>query len=96
MDRQRFTAEKQGIVERLNDFLGDGERALTTENFGQLRPIVDTLFPAVLALGIDLGSLQNDYQLELIQSGGQPSEGRLGYIKGHLHNLLEKVEAYDP
>jgi len=96
MDNQRAATEKQGIVKHLNDFLGDGERALTTENFGQLRPIVDALFPAVSALGVDIGNLQSDYQLELVQSGSQPSQGRLGYIKCHLRNLLGKVEAYNP
>ena len=94
MDKQRFMENKQGLIKHLNDFLGDGERALTPENFGQLRPIVDALFPAAQALGVDIESLQTDYQLELIQSGGQPSRGRLGYIKGHLKILLDKIDAY--
>ena len=96
MDKQRATTEKQGIVKYLNDFLGDGERALTTENFGRLRPIVDVLFPAASAIGVDIGNLQSDYQLELLQSGGHPSQGRLGYIKGHLQKLLVKVDTYNP
>jgi len=93
MDKQEA---KQGIVKHLNDFLGDSERALTTQNFAQLRPVVDALFPAASTLGVDVRDLQSDYQIELIQSGGQPSEGRLGYIKGHLRGLLAKVEEYNP
>lgn len=96
MDKQRTIENKQGLVKHLSDFLGDGDRALTPENFGQFRPLVDTLFPAATALGVNVGSLQSDYQLELIQSGGQPSAGRLGYIKGHLQDLLRKIEAYNP
>ena len=99
MDKQRFTENKQGLIKHLNDFLGDGERALTPENFGQLRPIVDALFPAARALGVDIGSLQTDYKIELVQSSGgpnNPSAGRLGYIKGHLMELRDKVEAYNP
>jgi len=95
MDKQRFDDNKQGIVKHLNDFLGDSERALTPGNFAQFQPVVDALFPAASALGVDVRDLQSDYQIELIQAGGQPSEGRLGYIKQHLQGLLARVEDYN-
>ena len=99
MDKQRLMENKQGLIKHLNDFLGDGERALTPGNFGQFRPIVDALFPATQALGVDIGNLRTDYQMELIQSSGgpnNPSAGRLHYIKGRLQDLLARVEAYNP
>lgn len=96
MDSQRAIVEGEGIVKRLDGLLGDGDNALTTENFPRLRPLVDALIPAAIAIGVDTGDLQADYNLELIQSGGNPSSGRLGYIKGHLENLRDKVKAYKP
>ena len=94
MDTQRTTIGKQGIVERLNDFLKEG--GLTTENFKQLEPVVNALFPAATVLGMDIASLYREYQLEIVQYSGNPSRGRLRYIKGHLQKLLKKVKEYNP
>ena len=80
--------------------LGDSEEVLTPDNFARYRPVIEgQLFPAAEALRVDVRQIKSDYQLELVQSSGgpnNPSAGRLGYIKGHLRVLQEKVQQHKP
>ena len=70
-----------------------------SENFSKYRLFIEEqIFPSVTWLGLDVDSIYEDYQLELIQSSGgsnKPSTGRLRYIKGHLTTLLKRVKEYN-
>ena len=99
MDKQRIIENQQGIIKHLDDFLGDGPKALTPENFRQSRPLVETLFYVSKKIGVDIKNTWTDYQMELIQSSGgpdYPSKGRLIYIKDHLIELRDLLKAYNP
>jgi len=91
--------EKLEIIKSLDELLGDSEKALTPENFSKYRLFIEEqIFPSVTWLGLDVDSIYEDYQLELIQSSGgsnKPSTGRLRYIKGHLTTLLKRVKEYN-
>ena len=86
------------VVDTLNVLLGDTGEALKPDNFAKYRPVIEgQLFPAAEALGLDVGQIKVDYQMELMQSSGgpnNPSAGRLGYIKGHLRELQERVRQH--
>ena len=92
--------DKPQIVKSLTELLGTSTEGLTSDNFHQLRLFIEhEIFPSAAALGIDVRGINSAYKVELVQSSGgpdRPSEGRLGYIKGHLQELLEKVKAYNP
>ena len=92
--------DKPQIVKSLTELLGTSTGGLTPDNFHLFRPVIENeIFPSTASLGIDVSRIKSDYQTELIQSSDgpdRPSSGRLGYIKGHLQELLEKVEAYNP
>jgi len=92
--------DKPQIVKCLTELLGTSTSGLTPDNFCRFRPVIEgELFSSVVALGIDVRDIKANYQVELVQSSGgpdNPSAGRLGYIKGHLQELLERVEAYNP
>jgi len=97
MNAPNATDNKIAIVHRLNELLGDSERRLTLDNFSGYRPVIETLFSFAEAIGVPgVDEIKTNYGLEVIQSVGQMTEGRLGYIRKHLQTLVDRVEEFDP
>lgn len=98
-ERTEQIFNKDSLIKVLTEFLGDSEGALTPENFSQHRSTIEKqIFPSAQGLGITTRDIRTDYDVELLQSShgpDRPSSGRLGYIKEHLRNLLERVKAYE-
>src|SRR3989344_5809515 len=95
------TKRYDSVVNTLNMLLGDSNDALTPDNFTKYRPTIEEqLFPVAESLGVpDIRQIKANYQLELVQSNGgpnNPSLGRLGYIKGHLRVLQERMQQHKP
>ncbi len=82
------------VITEISSILKDFLENLTTANFSEKKSSIETAFSTVHKLGIDVKDLKVEYFTELIQCGGNPSYGRLFYIKGHLQTLLDKVESY--
>jgi len=90
--------KKKLLADRLTGFLEQGPDTLTTANFKEKRSLVEKTILETLSLGINIDDIVAEYQQELASSSGgpdNPSEGRLGYIKGHLKELLNRIKALD-